>query len=669
MRNQLALLCVAFVIGGCSQEQPSESASTPNAETTPAPETTTARSEGLVAYTETRESCTNFSAERIPLFGDVHVHTSFSFDAAANSTGATPADAHRFARGESIPFWPLDESGKPIGSAKIDRPLDFLAVTDHGEFLGERALCRTAGSPAYDSQFCTHSRSDERVGMRMLGTVITTETPVRVPELCGADGALCREWAEEPWQRIAAAAEEAYDKSAACKFTSFVAYEYTGTPGTSNLHRNVIFRNAKVPPRPVSYIDAPADSLLWNALDAACTDGCDYLTIPHNSNLANGRMAPYTRIADGSVEARRAYADQRLRREPIMEIFQHKGASECINGLGSILGEPDELCDVEQVRFMGREETYAAAIQNPDGTLGQTQRKEVTRECKPGEFGANGMLGAGCVDKTDFIRSGLLVGLSEEAEIGSNPVKLGMIASTDTHAATPGAVSELDWGGAVTGESTPLERLQPGLLTSGIDGNPGGLAGVWAVENSRDAIFEAMLRREVFGTSGPRIVPRFFGGWTYPETLCSASDLVTQGYAQGVPMGGDLTPAPADGRPTFVGYAARDPEGAPLARLQVIKGWVDGDGRQHTEVTDIAGGVDRGDHNTLCAVYRDEKFDPKRPAYYYLRAVEVPTARWSVHDCARIAESERPAVCSDGSYPEQIFEMAWTSPIWYRPSG
>jgi len=683
---RLTVLVAWLAVAGCS-EAPEPAATGEVVREEPADATAPANQpDRMVTYTEAREPCADYSATRMPLFGDVHVHTSYSFDAASNSTGATPVDAHRFARGKEIPFWPLDEHGTPVGRYAIDRPLDFLAVTDHGEFLGERALCRTEGSPTYASEFCQQYRSDQRLGMRMLGTVITTEDPARIPTLCGADGELCREWAEGPWQRIVEAAEDAYDRTSACTFTSFVGYEYTGTPGTSNLHRNVIFRNGNTPERPVSYIDAPADSLLWNQLDAVCTEdqGCDYLTIPHNSNLANGRMAPYTAI-EPTLENRRAYAEHRQRREPIMEIFQHKGGSECVNGLTSILSAPDELCGVEQVRFMGREETYAATVQGEDGQVGMTQETEITRECEPGETGNNGMLGAGCIDRTDFLRSGLLVGLSEEAETGANPMKLGVIASTDTHAATPGAVSEKDWRGHVTGEMTPEERLQPGLLTSGIDGNPGGLAGVWAVENSRDAIFEAMQRREVFGTSGPRIVPRFFAGWGLDADLCSREDLVAHAYANGVPMGGDLTAYAADTEPVFVAYAARDPRGAQLERLQLVKGWVDADGGRHAEVIDIAGraagtsdngaSVDlntgeptgTGGHDTLCTVFTDQDFDPAQSAYYYLRVVENPTARWSVHDCLRIPEGERPAVCSDGTYPQIIHEMAWTSPIWYRP--
>ena len=199
------------------------------------------------------------------------------------------------------------------GRHRIDRPLDFLAVTDHGEFLGERALCNLPTSEVYETKFCTDFRSDQRLGMLMLGTVITTETPARIPEVCGADGRRCTDMAKGPWQEIQDAANDANDP---CRFTSFVGYEYTGTPGTSNYHRNVIFRDANVVDSPVSYIDAPIDSQLWERLDAACTDaaGCDYITIPHNTNLANGRMAPYRKLAD-TTAAKIGYARTRMARE------------------------------------------------------------------------------------------------------------------------------------------------------------------------------------------------------------------------------------------------------------------------------------------------------------------------------------------------------------------
>ena len=658
----------AVLVAGCGAETPPDAPEPPAA-----PSEAATHPQRLVQYTEERAPCANYTPLRQPLFGDVHVHTSYSFDASSNAIGATPEDAHRFALGEPIPFWPLDEAGAPIGEFAIDRPLDFLAVTDHGEFLGERALCRTPGSPAYDSPFCQAFRVDLRQGMMLLGQTITSETPVRPEALCGADGALCREAASPPWRRIIEAAEAAYDRSEQCTFTSFVAYEYTGTPGTSNYHRNVIFRNAKVPELPVSYIDAPRDSALWRQLDAGCRlqEGCDYLTIPHNTNLANGRMAPYMGL-EPTLANRQAYAETRLAREPIVEIFQHKGNSECINGLSAILGAPDELCGIEAVRELGRMESYPIPDPELQGDpLVQQIAEMETLECADGEVGEQGMLGAGCVDETDFVRSSLLVGLREEREIGANPIKLGIIAATDTHAATPGAVDEADYRGAVTGEATPLERLQPGILTSGPVGNPGGLAGVWAMENSRDAIFDAMQRREVFGTSGPRITPRFFAGWDYGEDLCGNDALAQQGYDGGVPMGGDLPAAPAPGaKPAFIAFAARDAaqEAVGLAQLQLIKGWVDGEGRMRNEVRGIAAAEDaQQGADSLCTVVRDETFDPAEPAYYYLRVVQIPTLRWSAHDCRRIAEAERPASCSDGTLPEETVEMAWTSPIWFRP--
>lgn len=646
MKKAALLLAPLLLIAAC--EQPGSPASD---EAATAPEEPAASS----------GRCTDYNEHRMALFGDVHVHTSYSFDAAANSTGATPADAHRYARGGEIPFFPLNENGEPVGTASIDRPLDFLAVTDHGEFLGERAICRTPGSPRYDTPFCQNYRSDERLGMSMLGTVITTEEPRRIPLICGEDGALCREFAKSPWQDIQDAANSANDP---CEFTSFIAYEYTGTPGTSNYHRNVVFRNDQVPALPVAYIDAPIDSKLWAGLDAACQTeaGCDYLTIPHNTNLSNGRMAPYMKLED-TVEAKTNYAKTRLAREPIMEIFQHKGNSECINGLSSVLGAPDELCDVEAVRRMGENKGYATRQMDSDQlTFGQAF--EVTAECAPGETGANGMLGAGCVHPTDFQRSALIVGLKEERTIGLNPIKLGIIASTDTHSANPGGVQESDWGGAVTGEATPAQRLMPGLLTSGIDGNPGGLAAVWAKENTRDAIFDAMMRREVFGTSGPRIKTRLFAGWNYEDNLCDNNEMIGHAYEHGVPMGGDLASQSEGGNPRFLAMATKDPMGLDLAELHLIKGWVDDKGDLHNEVITIAS--DPSGAATLCTVYTDGNFDPSQSAYYYLRAVEPASPRWHTYDCARIPEAERPEVCSNNTYPETVREMAWTSPIWYR---
>jgi hypothetical protein len=388
----------------------------------------------------------------------------------------------------------------------------------------------------------------------------------------------------------------------------------------------VIFRNSVVPDVPVSYIEAPMDQLLWQQLESACPaeTGCSWITIPHNSNLANGRMFTpsggcHEHGEPVTGEHRRQHARGRLAHEPVIEVFQHKGNSECINGLGAIYGEPDEFCNFEAVRHFGQVRN-TPRIGSENGQLTTTQVEVTTRECGD-QTGQDGMVGGGCVHETDFLRSNLLVGLSHERQIGVNTAKLGVIASTDTHASTPGATDEQNWGGHVSLEANPQERLRPGLLTSGIEGNPGGLAGVWAVENSRDAIFEALERKEVFGTSGPRIEPRLFASWDYPSGLCERDDRIEFAYAAGVPMGGDLSGEPGDG------------------------------------------------HDELCAVFVDPDFDDTQPACYYLRAIENPSPRWSLLDCLRIDESERPPVCgADSDTPKIIQEMAWSSPIWYRPA-
>jgi hypothetical protein len=637
----------------------------------------------LVTYTEKRAICSDRSAERKALFGDLHVHTSYSLDAIAHGVRTLPKHAYQFAKGEAIPFFPLDENGEMTGSISIDRPLDFVAVTDHAELFGETMLCTTPGSAMYDHPLCIDFRAGGNESQLLLGSSTAMEEPERVSEICGADGSICIDAEAGPWRDIIAAAENAYDRSDACSFTSFVGYEFSSTPSFANNHHNVLFRNAVVPERPISFMDVKFDYELWRELDAVCLreDSCDYMTIPHNSNLSNGMMlAPYADL-EKSRENRLEYARTRLNRETVAEIFQHKGASECMNGFASILGEPDELCDQEQVRRFGETKSIPfSSLQ--DGKLVIEVRELVGDDCQ-GQRGAGGILGGGCTDATDFFRTALLTGLKEEREIGLNPVKLGAIASTDTHFATPGATEEHNWQGHIGVERDRENRLKPGLLPSGIQGNPGGLAGVWSVENSRDAIFEALERREVFGTSGTRIKPRFFGGWSYSAEACSRSDMVSAGYADGVPMGGDLTSKPgSDAAPVFIAAASRDPAewAAPLQKLQIVKGWVDVQGQLHYRIFDVAGdaetnaGIDvetgrrYGDgHATLCAVFQDPEFDARTEAYYYLRVVETPSPRWSLYDCLSWEPQERPAVCSDPDVPKIIQEMAWTSPIWYSP--
>ena len=593
-----------------------------------------------------------------------------------------PEDAYDFAQGKEIPF-----HGTVV---RIDRPLDFAAVTDHAEYLGDLERCTAKKDPLYNSEVCNIVRRGsgaafqvlekafeaehkgtraERV-TRALKVLFKSEDPKWNTELCGEQGKSCTAAKQNGWRKILTAAEHAYDRSAECRFTTFIGYEYSGVRTGSNYHRNIIFRNANVPRSPVSYLDAPRDYMLWRLLEESCVDGisgCDYLAIPHNSNLSNGQLLTPDYASAENISAEKTLAALRQKSEPLMEIFQHKGQSECINGGSDIDSVLDELCDFEQVRQIG-------------GTTTILETELITDECNESP-GDGGMIDTGCVSRNDYLRGALLTGLDEQQRLGVNPLKLGVIASTDTHESTPGAVDEQTWQGHVGREAGLSKRLQTKVgLPYRLDGNPGGLAGVWAVENSRDAIFDALQRRETFGTSGPRIRPRFFAGWSYELNMCEANDFVERAYKGGTAMGGDLAnPPDADAKPRFAAAAVRDPEGNLLQSLQIIKGWIDASGGAHIEIIDIAGdanndasvdlnsGEPKGfGFDSLCTVYVDEKFKAEQPAYYYLRVVENPSLRWNWAQCIALEEEQRPAECVNDA-PKTIQERAWSSPIWYEP--
>ncbi|MDX2145002.1 MAG: DUF3604 domain-containing protein [Rhodospirillaceae bacterium] len=624
----------------------------------------------LVTYTEEREACADRNPSRNAYFGDLHIHTSYSYDARPRGTKTTPEDAYRFAKGEPIPVPPYAEDGSPVATQKLKRPLDFAAVTDHSEFFGEMSFCFDPTSPAYQANSCQLFRQDKGGGLLPFYRLVSQTDPKRMADVCGEDGTACIDASVSLWQRTQEMAEAAYDRTSKCSFTSFVGYEHTGTPNANNYHRNVIFRNAKVPARAISYIETPTDRDLWEQLTEQCfkgIDGCDVLAIPHNSNLSSGAMFPSYISGFESTETAREMATLRNAMEPIMEVFQHKGNSECFNGFPDILGAPDELCEQEQVHTIGREAVVFGG-------------KEIIRFCEDGEIGRSGFARRGCISKNDFFRSVLLTGLQDAKVIGVNSYKFGVIASTDTHTSAAGAADEHDYRGHLNEEATLESRLMESPASPvGLSANPGGLAGVWAVENSRDALFEALRRREVFGTTGPRIKPRLFGGWQFTAQSCDADSQAALGYALGVPMGSDMSPSVPGAKPRLFATAEKDPDGAPLQKLQVIKGWVDDRGQSHYEVFDIAGTEnERGEidlttgawsgtgSSSLCAVFEDPAFDPSQPAYYYMRAVEVPTLRWSWSQCIALPPEKRPRAC-DNDAPKTVQEMAWTSPIWYMP--
>lgn len=620
----------------------------------------------LVRYSEAREPCAVRSATRNAYFGDLHIHTGFSYDALPLGINTTPADAYRFARGEPLAVPPYNDSGEAQATMQLRTPLDFAAVTDHAEFFGEYALCTDPEGSVYSVDECAALRGEAGNALPFIRPILS-EQPERIAAVCGETGDACREASIAPWEDTQKMADDAYDRSSACAFTSFVGYEHTGTPNANNTHRNVIFRNQTVPERAISYIEAPTGPELWAQLTKHCLEGlpgCDVLAIPHNSNISAGAMfAPYA-TTDASTAAQRAALRNVM--EPILEVFQHKGNSECFNGLPGIFGTPDELCNEEQVIALG-ERT------DRDGKVHPIEF------CEEGEVGTRGFSRFGCVSRHDFYRSVLLTGLQDEASIGVNSYRLGAIGSTDTHTSVSGATDEAAYLGHLVMEATLEERLEISPWSpQKLSGNPGGLAGVWAVENSRDALFDAMERREVFGTSGTRIRPRLFAGWNFDDDACESADLAALGYAGGVPMGGVMSAAPRDGKARFLLAALGDPDAAPLQKLQLVKGWVDADGSARYEVIDV---VNTGDGTldtetgsyrgpgarSLCAVYEDPAFDPAQSSYYYLRAVEVPSLRWSWAQCLALPEAQRPAAC-DNDAPKTVREMAWTSPIWYTPA-
>ena len=633
--------------------------------------------ESPAALADERQRCASHQPGRRAFFGDLHVHTSLSLDAFMFDVRVMPEDAYRYAFGDAIRLPPNDDAGQGTRVVRIDRPLDFAAVTDHAEFLGERILCVDPESAGYDSALCESIREGEGRNPRLVMRIMSP-IPWRDGEVCGRDDALCRDAAAGAWRQTQRAAAEWNDESPRCERTTFIAYEYSSHRLGSHLHRNVIFRNDIVPASPVSYIEASREWELWDSLELDCLDagtGCDAIAIPHNSNISNGRMFAVDYPGAWSIESQRARAAQRARLERVVEIMQHKGDSECRNGLEGVLGGEDELCNFEKFENLAFETTTG---DNDVGT------------CYRGPF-ADFLphLGPDCLSPLSYVRYALVEGLKEEARLGVNPFKLGLSASTDTHNGMAGGVAERSYAGHLgIGDDTPLDRVSWSREIAGnTSNNPGGLIAVWAEENSRESIFAALHRREVFGTSGPRMRVRFFGGWDFAPELCDDPEMVRRAYDEGVPMGSDLPEPGSATSPSFLSVAlrdagTRDAPGTALQRIQIVKGWADDDGEIHQRVYDVAGSDGGGagvavdpatctpsgpGHAALCSVWRDPDFDPATRAVYYARAVENPSCRYSAWQCLEIPEAERPDDCDGGHVPKLIQERAWTSPIWYAP--
>jgi Protein of unknown function (DUF3604) len=595
-------------------------------------------------------------------FGDLHVHTSYSLDAFATGNRNDPRVAYRYGRGDTVTL---------VGGARdhLKVPLDFMAVTDHDIWLGEVSLCQDATDPAYNTDACRQLRQADQdvkpllngIFMKLLPNYFSeTSAPARhSEEICGPgteDANKCFNRVRSVWQQIQRNADEFYEPG---KFTTFSAFEWTaGFKRLGMLHRNVIFRGGHLPDQIFSAVEFNnTPERLWEWLERDCTGDCQVMSIPHNTNYGWG-IALATHNSDGTPFTTDGLR-RRAKTEPIIEIHQNKGNSECLVGLGN----DDEQCNFEQL----------------------------FQPCKPGE-------GARCAVASNYVRNALKTGLVLEDQYGVNPFKYGFISSTDTHSAAPGSTESDNWHGAFgLNDATPEGRLHSFLTGGSLNDksasaspgiNPGGLAAVWAEENTRESIFDALKRRESFATSGSRIRVRFFAGWNYPAGLDKRHDLVEQGYKNGVPMGGDLPSKPANAKsPRLVVWATKDPNTANLQKIQIVKGWAEG-GETHEEVYDVAcsDGLEPNNRTHRCAdngaqvnlsdcsystdkgaaelstTWTDPDFKPADRAFYYVRVLENPTCRWSTYDAQRL-KIDPPA-----DAPATVQQRAWSSPIWYTPA-
>ena len=569
-------------------------------------------------------------------FGDLHIHTNISSDAYLFGNRLDMDTAYRFAKGETGATLRTGEY------VEISRPLDFAALTDHAETFGRRQACESPGASDVARAACDQLEVPSLIGFMQLRQRAEQRPPVRPMAVFNDNPKLERSYAAETWQQVQMAANRHYEPG---RFTTFAAYEYSpAMPDRGKNHRNIVFRGSDVPKYAVSSFDAISEIELWRQLEATCTADCQFLTIPHNMNKTWG-LAFAGETIDGV-----AYAEEdwklRERNEPLVEMFQIKGSSEC----SMMFGAGDEECGFEQ--FL------------PPCAKGQE---------------------TSCLPTTSMARDGLRIGLELEDEIGVNPLEFGMVGSTDTHNSNPGDTEEWDYRGATSFASSPAaRRMSPDNVTGIRNNNPGGLAAVWAPENTREALFDAMKRKEVYATSGTRIVLRMFAGFELPADIAETADL-TAAYEHGTPMGGRLNAISAGGNAVslFV-WATQDPISAPLARIQIVKGWIE-NGESHEAVYDVACGgsalnpttakcapngatVDLSDcswdttvgASDLKATWTDPDFDSAEDAFYYARVVQNPTCRWTTYDSLRLGLA--PLADSHTT----VSEMAWGSPVWVK---
>lgn len=566
-------------------------------------------------------------------FGETHLHTSYSLDAYIGGGRLMPDSAYRFAKGETVML-----NGK---EHNIVKPLDFAAVTDHAEYIGEMYSTQVEGAPGYDQEKLVELRglkTYEEQEKWFLKEVVANQRsakPEHPPFYAG------EETTKSAWSVILKAARDHYEPG---RFTTIVGFEWTAAPNGGNMHRNVLFRDMKTPDAPYDSIQSNDEELLWAWMAAQEANGSKLFAIPHNSNGSKGMMFEPVDNYGNPIDA--DYARTRSKWERLIEMMQIKANSEVV----ASLWPADEFADFENGLSMA---DYS----------GRTFQKE------------------------NFVRWAVTKGLAYQRDLGINPYQLGFIGGTDSHNGTPGDVAEDNYVGSHGGaDNTPRQRREgeiPGWIKAK-ESNPGSLAGVWATKNTRGAIWDAMHARETFVTSGTRIKPRFFGGGGLATEPADPIELVEQGYKNGVPMGGSLKGLTAS--PNFTVHAMKDPDGANLDRIQIIKGWVDEHGEPQERIINVVWSGNRqlkADGNLppvgntvnlktatytnsiggsqLMGSWTDDRFDPKQAAVYYVRVLEIPTPRWTTYDAVR---NGLPLL---EDVPATIQERAWTSPIWYTP--
>jgi len=585
-------------------------------------------------------------------WGDTHLHTAISLDAGAAGCRLGPREAYRFARGEQI----TASSGQQV---KLSRPLDFLVVSDHSDNMGfitdlfagkPELLADPTGRRWYDM---IQSGQGGTAAVEIVGAFSQGKFPKALVYAPGTQGY------RSTWEIIVKAAEEANSPG---RFTAFIGYEWTSLANGNNLHRNVIFRDdatkaGVIEPyttTPPYGSNNPRELWKWMAAYEQKTGG-QVLAIAHNGNLSNGTMFPIIESFTGKP-IDREYAEQRSHWERLYETTQIKG-------------------DGETHPFLSPNDEFANYERWDKGNLDMSQAKKKE------------ML------EYEYARSALRNGLKLEQELGINPYKFGLIGSTDSHTGLATADEDNFFGKASIYE--PSATRADHAFMKGAGGTvmswemtSSGYAGVWATDNTREALFDAMQRKETYATTGPRMVVRFFGGWEFEAGDAGTRSPAVVGYTKGVPMGGDLSNAPAGKSPTFLVAALKDPIGANLDRLQVVKGWLDAKGDTHERVYDVVWGGDRkadaktgklppvGDTvdvpnatytNTIGAselikVWKDPEFDASQRAFYYVRVLEIPTPRWTAYDAKYFGIKMPPEVPMEGQ------ERAYTSPIWYTPA-